>query len=120
MLGFLQLPSTVPWWLLLAALIPVGLYVLLFLAMPFSVFGVKSRLEAIEARLDDMHADIRGVALQLAEHKTRDEMGDGMAGSGPPILPARDMARGRGEVEAPRRGPAAPRPRSEPKLDWPR
>ncbi len=123
MLDFLQLPNTVPWWLVLAVLIPVGLYVLLFLAIPFSVFGLKGRMESIEARLDDMHADIRGVALHLAEQGVREHDGYPMAGTSPPILPAR------GEMEAePPRGRmgdgggqrrAGPRARSEPRLDWP-
>jgi ABC-type sulfate transport system permease component len=45
-------PDWVPPWAQLLVLI-VGILVgLAFLLMPFSVFGVKSRLETIEARLD--------------------------------------------------------------------
>jgi hypothetical protein len=125
MLGFLQLPSTVPWWLLLAALIPVGLYVLLFLAIPFSVFGLKGRLESIEARLDDMHADIRGVALQLAERGLPESDHSQEVEISPPILPARgelevEQPRGRAVEGSRSRDTNGPRTRSEPRLDWPR
>ena len=39
----------------------------MFLFMPFSVFGVKSRLEAIEARLDEIQGEIRSLSLRLPE-----------------------------------------------------
>ncbi len=110
--SFFQLPAAVPWWLLLIAIIPVALYALLFLAVPFSVFGLKGRIDALEARLEDMHADIRSVAL-LHAASTRDE---GPALAPPPIPPARSGA-DQGPV---RRGPPTPASRSEPRLDWPK
>ena len=48
------LPDWVPWWLPLVLLLPALLYALAFLFMPFSVIGVKSRLEVIAARLDEL------------------------------------------------------------------
>jgi hypothetical protein len=65
MLQSLNLPDWLPWWVPLALLVPAVLWALSFLFMPFSVFGVKSRLELIEARLDEIQNEIRHVALRL-------------------------------------------------------
>jgi hypothetical protein len=65
MLESLNLPDWLPWWVPLALLVPALLWALSFLFMPFSVFGVKSRLEQIEARLDEIQSEIRHVALRL-------------------------------------------------------
>ncbi len=65
MLQALNLPDWLPWWVPLALLVPALLWALSFLFMPFSVFGVKSRLEVIEARLDEIQNEIRHVALRL-------------------------------------------------------
>ncbi len=62
-----SLPDWVPWWLPFVVLVPGILYLLAFLLMPFSVFGVKGRLEGVEARLDEIQAEIRGLALRLPE-----------------------------------------------------
>lgn len=62
-----DLPDWLPWWGPLVAILPLALFVLAFLLMPFSVFGVKGRLDAIEARLDDIHAEIRMLTLRLPE-----------------------------------------------------
>ena len=51
------LPDWLPWWVPIVLLVPALLYVLAFLFMPFSVIGVKSRLEVIEARLDEIQGD---------------------------------------------------------------
>ncbi|MGD0433817.1 MAG: hypothetical protein ABSA58_22260 [Acetobacteraceae bacterium] len=65
MLQSLNLPDWLPWWIPLALLVPGLLWALSFLFMPFSVFGVKSRLEIIEARLEEIQHEIRHVALRL-------------------------------------------------------
>ncbi len=59
------LPDWVPWWVPMVLLVPALLYALAFLFMPFSVLGVKTRLEVIEARLDDIQHDIRLMAPRL-------------------------------------------------------
>ncbi|HEY0183855.1 MAG TPA: hypothetical protein VGC09_13695 [Rhodopila sp.] len=59
------LPAWVPWWVPLVLVVPALLYALAFLFMPFSVLGVKTRLEVIEARLDEIQQEIRHVALRL-------------------------------------------------------
>ena len=59
------LPDWVPWWVPFVLLVPALLYALAFLFMPFGVLGVKTRLEVIEARLDEIQQEIRHVALRL-------------------------------------------------------
>jgi len=115
------LPDWLPWWLAIAVLVPALIFLLAFLAMPFSVFGVKSRLELIEARLDEIQGEIRSLALRLPES-------GGPQSLRPPIPPAAERAppadrappaadpRRRAE---PRLEPDANR-RAEPRLDWPR
>lgn len=65
MLQTLNLPDWLPWWVPLALLVPALLWALSFLFMPFSVFGVKSRLEVIEARLEEIQNELRHVALRM-------------------------------------------------------
>jgi hypothetical protein len=62
MLQMLNLPDWLPWWVPLALLVPAVLWALSFLFMPFSVFGVKSRLEVIEGRLEEIQGDLRHMA----------------------------------------------------------
>jgi len=58
------LPEGLPTWILGLALAIGGLYLLVLLAMPFSVFGLKGRLDAIEARLDDIQDALHALARQ--------------------------------------------------------
>ena len=60
-----SLPDWLPWWIPLLLLLPALLYGLAFLFMPFSVIGVKSRLDSMDARLDEMQHEIRQLALRL-------------------------------------------------------
>jgi hypothetical protein len=127
MIPALPLPDWIPWWGHLAILIAGLLFALMFLLMPFAVFGVKGRLELLEARLDEIQGEIRSLSLRLPEpglgetrvlpagRRTADPEGyasmhgysdsDEYGGHRPPIPPApRD-----------RRPPAAPS-RTEPRL----
>jgi hypothetical protein len=61
------IPDWLPWWAVLALLVPLALYVLAFLAMPFSVIGLKGRLESLEARLDEIQGEVRALSLRLPE-----------------------------------------------------
>ena len=61
------LPDWLPWWVPIVLLVPALLYALAFLFMPFSVIGVKGRLDVIEARLDEIQGEIRHLALRLPE-----------------------------------------------------
>ncbi len=67
MISPLPLPDWVPWWANLAILIAGLLFALMFLLMPFAVFGVKGRLDLVEARLDEIQGEIRSLSLRLPE-----------------------------------------------------
>ena len=60
----LNIPEWLPSWVQLVILVLILLWALSLLAMPFSVFGLKSRLEAIETRLDDIHAELRQIGAR--------------------------------------------------------
>ncbi len=62
-----NLPLWLPWWVPLVLLVPTLLWLLAFLLVPFSVIGVKSRLDGVEARLDEIQEEIRTLALRLPE-----------------------------------------------------
>ena len=111
MISPLPLPDWVPWWVHMAILLALLFVAIMFALMPFSVFGTKSRLEAIDIRLDEIQAEIRSLALRLPELGTDD---DGHAGPRtrdrswlPPIPPPPSSPS--------RRDPARPT-RTEPKL----
>ena len=53
----IPLPDWLPGWVPIALLVPALLYLLVFLFMPFSVLGLKSRLELLEARLDEIQGE---------------------------------------------------------------
>lgn len=104
----LPLPDWVPWWVHLAILLALLFLALMVMLMPFSVFGTKSRLEAIEVRLDEIQAEIRSLALRLPEQGYPDE--DDRTGRTrdrfrtPPIPPAPIQAR-RGQTPPTRTEP---------------
>ena len=118
----MALPDWVPWWAQLLLLIAGVLITLAFVMMPFSVFGVKSRLDAIEARMDEIQGEIRTLAHRLPEpgRATYEAEGFGRATAKtapqaprPPIPPAAWTPDG-----APRRPiGAGVQPRTEPRID---
>ena len=63
----LPLPDWIPWWGQLALVVVAILFGLAFLLMPFAVFGTRGRLDALEAQLDDIHAEIRMLAMRLPD-----------------------------------------------------
>ena len=77
-------PDWVPPWVQLLLLILAIMLGLAFALMPFSVFGVKSRLEALEARLDEIQGEIRVLSLRLPERNAAPARPDAR----PPIPPA--------------------------------
>lgn len=81
-------PDWLPGWLPFVILVPVLLYVLVFLAVPFAVFGVKGRLDLLEARLDEIQGEIRLLSLRLPEPSRSDPYADRPAAARPPIPPA--------------------------------
>ena len=118
----LTLPG-LPGWSGLVVLVVLILVALAYLLMPFSVFGVKGRLEAIEARLDEIQTEIRTLSLRLPEQgrARRGPVEDDWAE--PPALVSR-RAEPQPETRAipPVPPPAAwpERGRSEPRVEWPR
>jgi hypothetical protein len=60
------LPDWMPAWMFLLLAVPVLLYVLAFLLMPFSVFGVKARLEALEAQIESLQDELRVMTMRSA------------------------------------------------------
>ena len=60
-----------PNWVGLILLLVLGMALLAFLAMPFSVFGVKARLEQIEAQLDEIQTELRALVLRQGEGSPR-------------------------------------------------
>ncbi len=102
----LPLPDWLPWWVHLAILLALLFVALMFVMMPFSVFGTKARLEAIEARLDEIQGEIRSLALRLPEATPMEADDDlrprSRIGSRPPIPPA-PLHASRGETGRPAR-----------------
>jgi hypothetical protein len=108
-----------PEWTGLVALLLLLLVGLAYLLMPFSVFGLKGRLDSIEAQLDELQAEIRSLSLQLSGAPRRTVTEDWVE------LPSRAP---RAVEEEPRISPPVPPPaawpegrsgRSEPRVDWP-
>ncbi len=129
-------PDWMPWWLQLITVVVAILFGLAFLFMPFSVFGVKSRLESVEARLDEIQGEIRSLALRLPEPGRGVGIDDELVlrapapiqpvRAQPPIPPAAWEADGRDReglsptLRAASRVGEATRARSEPRLNRPR
>ncbi len=124
-MGTVPLPDWLPWWVPALLLIPCLLYALLVLLMPFSVFGLKGRLEGIEARLDEIQGEIRILSLRLPASIGEDLPSGDRVPSRPPIPPVTrypdpappddDRARRTRIVRAPRPD-SYPAPRAEPRF----
>ena len=113
-----SLPDWLPWWVPIMVLVPALLYLLVFLLMPFSVIGLKGRLEAVEARLDEIQGEIRALVLRMPELRGR---GLDWNEPLPPIPPARPdddrLVRPPippAPVQVPRRAPVEPSYRAPP------
>ncbi|MCQ8241262.1 hypothetical protein [Rhizosaccharibacter radicis] len=63
----LPLPDWMPWWVQLVLLTAAILFGVALLMMPFAVFGVKGRLSMLESQLEDVHAELRMLAMRLPE-----------------------------------------------------
>ncbi|MBO1074040.1 hypothetical protein [Roseomonas marmotae] len=131
MTNSLTIPG-MPEWTGLLMLVLILLFAAAFLLMPFSVFGLKARLDALEVQLDEIQAEIRSLALRLTEpelpprppiseewveppasYATREHAPPRITPPvpPPPAWPERRPVRG---------AAAAPPSRAEPRLDWPR
>ncbi|GEB38179.1 hypothetical protein GLI01_22140 [Gluconacetobacter liquefaciens] len=56
-----------PWWLQLALLILGMLFIFLWMLVPFAVFGVKGRLDALALQIEDLQAELRVLAVRPEE-----------------------------------------------------
>lgn len=111
-----------PEWTGLLALLVLLLTGLAYLMMPFSVFGLKGRIEGLEAQLDEIQAEIRSLTLRLTDQPRRPAAEEWVEPPGnrratrqdpplrtePPVPPP-----------AERPGPTIHHNRAEPRLDWP-
>ena len=115
-------------------MIPALLYALAFLFMPFSVIGLKGRMDVLEARLDEIHHELRCSSCgcrRWVEHVDYDEIYHPETTSEavrrapvvtrPPIPPAaHELESGHGDADRPPPPPNTRPARREPRLDWPR
>jgi len=116
------LPEWMPWWVPIALIVPALLYGLAFLIMPFAVLGLKSRLDRIDVRLDEIQGEIRSLSLRLREpagpRRDPDELYVDPPAR-PPIPPAPISPTLRAPTED-LRAPGGREERAEPRLNWPR
>lgn len=108
-----------PAWVGLVILLAIGVSLLALLAMPYSVFGIKSRLEAIEAELADLRTEIRALVRQPGAPARALIEEDYVP---PPRRTEPRIAAPEPSLAPPVPPPAArpARGRAEPRLDWPR
>ncbi len=111
-----------PDWSGLIVLVLLALVGLAFLLMPFSVFGLKGRLEAVEAQLDEIQAELRSLGQRLPEQsRRRTPVEDDWPEPAPPSRSSQDAApRLRPPIVPPAAWPERSTGRAEPRLDWPR
>jgi hypothetical protein len=112
-----SLPDWMPWWAALALIAVFLVYLLVLLAMPFNVFGLKARLDLIEARLDEIQGELRLIA-----HRLPGPGRDGRAELGEDAGPVQPVARPPVIAPSIEARPAPVRPamiprRQEPRLD---
>ncbi len=112
-----------PEWTGLVGLLLLLLVGIAYLLMPFSVFGLKGRLESIEAQLDELQAELRALNLRPPGAGARALSDDWVE---PPAAAGR-MAPAREGRSSPPIPPPAAWPesqargtRAEPRLDWPK
>lgn len=127
-------PDWLPWWGLLLVVVPALLYALAFLFMPFSVIGVKGRLDLLEARLDEIQHEIRHLSLRMPEPGQPVDYRDfyepqrhepappprAAPSVRPPIPPAPHELDEHAPPDRPSSAPGGRPVRREPRLDWPR
>ncbi|MCI0754158.1 hypothetical protein [Teichococcus vastitatis] len=126
MVSSLAIPGMPEWTGLLLLLLGL-LCAAAFLLMPFSVFGVKARLEALEVQLDEIQGEIRELAFALQDPvaaRRASVSSDGWVE--PPSFQNTASQDRAPRIVPPVLPPASypdrpPRPsRAEPRLDWPR
>jgi hypothetical protein len=117
-------PPGMPDWVGLVVLVLGALVVLAYAVMPFSVFGTKSRLESIEAQLDELQTELRSLSLRMREPAPmRGTLAESWIDP-PPSAPRPDQGTTPPIPPPPAFAPPASAPpdrgrRTEPRLDWP-
>jgi len=121
------LPDWMPPWAALIIAIVAALYALLFLIMPFSVFGVKGRIDALEAQIEALHDEVRMLTMRAAgiipAPDPREEIPRPVRPAPRAELPEferlKNAQRAASATSPPRRrdAPPLPRGRAEPRLD---
>ena len=116
----LAIPGLPEWSGLVVALLLL-MAAIAFLLMPFSVFGVKGRLESLEAQLDEIQDDIRALAMRLPELPSARRLTPEEGWESPPSMratPPRDIrpVRTTPPVPPPPEVPGARGYRQEPRL----
>jgi hypothetical protein len=117
LIAALTFPGLPGWTGLILALL-LGLLVLAFLGMPFAVYGVKSRLEALELQLAELRAELRRAGPAAAPRAPVEQDWEEPAG-----FTRREVEAGP-RLSAPVPPPPAYSPpplrerRAEPKLEW--
>ncbi|MDI2090745.1 hypothetical protein [Commensalibacter oyaizuii] len=66
-------PEWIPWWLQLTIVGIIVIFGICFLLMPFSVFGVKSRLTYIDHQMEDIQAQLRVLLKRMPDGRDRME-----------------------------------------------
>ncbi|WP_421988884.1 hypothetical protein [Roseococcus sp.] len=110
----LTLPG-LPEWTGLIALFVLLLLALCLLVMPFSVFGVKGRLDNLEAQLDEIRAELRAFAARMPDTR-RTEWRGGEHEIELPVLSARPDPAPLSDQHP----SIFPGGRAEPKISWPK
>lgn len=64
-------PEWIPWWLQLAIVGVVIIFGICFLLMPFSVFGLKSRLTYLDHQMEDIQAQLRVLLKRIPDARER-------------------------------------------------
>jgi len=109
-----------PDWTGVVALLALLLVGLAYLLMPFSVFGVKGRLDALEAQLDEIRDEIRGLSIRLSDGPRRAAAEEWVDPPRSRSAPSETEPRATPPIPPPASWPDPPRGgRPEPKLDWP-
>jgi hypothetical protein len=111
-----------PDWTGLVVLLVLLLVGLAYLLMPFSVFGVKGRLDQIEAQLDEIQTEIRTLALRLPEpgRARRPPVEEEWAEPPPMARRPEPPPRAAPPVPPPAAWPERGGSRAEPRVEWPR
>lgn len=64
-------PEWIPWWLQLAIVGVVIIFGICFLLMPFSVFGIKSRLTYLDHQMEDIQAQLSVLLKRIPDARER-------------------------------------------------